>query len=130
MKPTIVKNEKNLKILNKLISRGFYKGFIENNKFELSRNCFPNNFKIQGILNDNGSCNIRFKYKTPLNYLSIFCLVLLALVSIFFLIKGNWLFLILFILFSLILVIDFKLKEKKEIHLFTDKVLEFKEKKH
>ena len=36
MKPTIVKNKKNLKTLNKLISRGFYEGFIENNKISFT----------------------------------------------------------------------------------------------
>ncbi|GAA3560011.1 hypothetical protein GCM10022395_08590 [Snuella lapsa] len=63
MKETIFKNEKSLNILNLLIQNGHYKGFVESGRFELTRNHFPNNYKITGILNDIGEFEITSSLK-------------------------------------------------------------------
>jgi len=125
MRQTITKNEKNLKILNKLILNGFYNGYVGIEKFELMPNRFPNNHRLIGILNDTGSYNLKFDFKSPLNILARLLLGLGILSSIISLIKESWIFPIVVIIFGLILFSDFKLKEKKEINLLTDKLLEF-----
>ena len=64
------------------------------------RNHFPNNHRLIGILNDTGNYDLKFDYKSPMNILAK-------------------------VLLGLILLADFKLKEKKEINLFTDKLLKY-----
>lgn len=125
MKQTITKSDINLKILNKLIVNGFYNGYVGTEKFELMRNRFPNNHRIIGISNNEGNYNLKFDLKSPMNILAKFLLALGILISIISLIKGIWILPIALIIFGLIMLIDFKLKEKKEINLFTDKLLEF-----
>lgn len=125
MRQTIKKNDKNLKILSKLIANGFYNGYVGTEKFELMRNRFPNNHRIIGILNDTDNYDLRFDFKSPMNILAKVLLALGILVSIISLIKGNWILPIIFIVFGLIMLADFKIKEKKEINLLTDKLLEF-----
>ena len=128
MRQTITKTEKNIMFLNKIIVEGFYKGFIENDKFELMRNNFPNNHRIMGNLNENGSYVLKFDYKSPMNFLAklLFCLGIL--VSIISLIFGFWILPIVFLFFFLIVFADFKLKEKKEINLLLEKLLDFQKK--
>jgi|EP01093_Parvamoeba_rugata_P017969 hypothetical protein len=125
MRQTITKSDKNLKILNKLIVNGFYNGYVGTQKFELMRNHFPNNHRLIGILNDTGNYDLKFDYKSPMNILAKVLLGLGILISIISLIKGNWILPIVFVFFGLILLVDFKLKEKKEINLFTDKLLKY-----
>ena len=125
MKQTITKNDKNLRILNKLIVNGFYNGFIETEKFELIRNHFPNNYRLIGILNDTGNYDLKFDFKSTMKIHAKILFVLGFLISIISLIKGMWILPILFVVFGLIVFTDFKLKQKKEINIFTDKLLEF-----
>ncbi|MFI1743756.1 hypothetical protein ACH5TW_04800 [Flavobacteriaceae bacterium MEBiC06508] len=125
MRQTITKSDKNLKILNKLIENGFYNGYIGTEKFELMRNCFPNNHRIIGIVNDTGNYDLKFDFKSPMNILAKVLLGLGILISIISLIKGNWVLPIVFFVFGLIMFANFKLKEKKEINIFTDKLLGF-----
>lgn len=126
MKQTITKSDKNLKILNKLIVNGFYNGYVGTEKFELLRNHFPNNHRLIGNLNDIGNYDLKFDFKSPMNIVMKLLLAFGILISLIFLIKGNWLVLIIIIIvFGLIILTDFKLKEKKEIRVFTDKLLEF-----
>ena len=125
MKQTITKNDKNLKILNKLIVSGFYNGYVGAEKFELMRNRFPYNHRIIGMSNDGGNYDLKFDFKSPINIASKLLLALGILISIISLIKGNWILPIALVIFALIMLIDFKLKEKKEINIFTDKLLEF-----
>jgi len=114
--------------LNKIIVEGFYKGFIENDKFELMRNNFPNNHRIMGNLNENGSYVLKFDYKSPMNFLAKLLFGLGILVSIISLIFGFWILPIVFLFFFLIVFADFKLKEKKEINLLLEKLLDFQKK--
>ncbi len=130
MRQTITKSDKNLKILNKLIVNGFYNGYVGTEKFELMRNRFPNNHRLIGILNDAGNYDLKFDFKSPMNIAAKFLLGLGILISIISLIKGNWILPIIFAIFGLILFADFKLKEKKEINLFTDKLFEFHRKEY
>lgn len=55
MKQTISKSQKNKQILNKLIIDGYYNGSISPERFELTRNHFPNNHRIIGIINNDGN---------------------------------------------------------------------------
>ncbi|GAA4239637.1 hypothetical protein GCM10022291_34780 [Postechiella marina] len=125
MRQTITKSDKNLKILNKLIANGFYNGYVGTEKFELMRNRFPNNHRLIGILNDTGNYDLKFDLKSPMNILAKVLLGIGILISIMSLIKGDWILPIALAIFGLIMFVDFKLKEKKEINLFTDKLLEF-----
>lgn len=125
MKQKITKSEKNIKILNELIENGFYNGYVGNQKFELMRNRFPNNHKLVGILDETGNYDLKFEFKSPMNIAVKLLLgfgILMSIISIF---KGIWLIPLVFIIFGLIILIDFKLKEKKEINFFTVKLLEF-----
>tara|TARA_R100000935_G_scaffold15037_3_gene29868 strand:+ start:15 stop:410 length:396 start_codon:yes stop_codon:yes gene_type:complete len=126
MNQTITKNDKNLKILNELVLNGFYNGYIGNEKFELMRNHFPNNHRLIGTLNETGNYDLKFDFKSPMNILAKILLGLGVLISIISLIKGNWIFPIVFVIFGLIFFANFKLKEKKEIKIFTDKLLELR----
>jgi hypothetical protein len=108
-----------------LVTSEFYNGYVGTEKFELMRNRFPNNHRIIGILNDNGSYELKFNSKSPMNITVKFLLAFRILVSIVSMMKDNWMIPVAFINFGLILVIDFKLKEKKEINFLTDKLLEF-----
>lgn len=125
MRQTITKSDRNLKILNKLIVNGFYNGYVGIEKFELMRNRFPNNHRLIGTLNDTGNYDLKFDFKSPMNILAKILLGFGILISIISLIKGNWILPIALGIFGLIIIVDFKLKEKKEINLFTDKLLEF-----
>ncbi|MCO7185748.1 hypothetical protein NH341_09940 [Tenacibaculum sp. XPcli2-G] len=104
---------------------GFYNGYIGTEKFELMRNRFPNNHRLIGIVNDLGNYDLKFDFKSPINILAKVLLGLGILISIISLIKENWILPIVFVVFGLIMFADFKLKEKKEINLFMDKLLEF-----
>ncbi|WP_431472165.1 hypothetical protein I5168_00890 [Nonlabens sp. SCSIO 43208] len=125
MRQTITKSDKNLRILNKLIVNGFYNGYIGTEKFELMRNRFPNNHRLIGIVNETDNYDLKFDFKPPMNILAKILLGLGILISIISLIKGNWILPIVFVVFGLIMFADFKLKEKKEINILTDKLLEF-----
>ena len=89
MKPTIVKNVKNLYRLKSLISNDFYFGFVEDKKFELSRNNFPNNFRIIGVLNERNSFDLKFDYKSPINFLIKVLFALNIFGILYSLFKGN-----------------------------------------
>ena len=123
MKPSIVKNDKNLKRLNRLIINNFYSGFIIDDKFELIRNHFRNNFRIIGILSDR-SFEIKSDYKATMSIIRKILLIIFGISAIYFLIIQNWLILILFILFILFDFIYLKIKADKEIKNFTDRLLE------
>ena len=125
MKQTITKNNKNVKFLNLLIADGFYNGYVKTEKFELMRNRFPNNHRIIGIANANGNYELKFDYKSPMNIAIKFLLALGILVAIISIIKGAWIISVALVIFGLIIVIDFKLEEKKEITMLTDTLLKF-----
>ena len=125
MRQTITKSDKNLKILNKLIVNGFYTGYIGPEKFELMPKRFPNNHRLIGIINENGNYDLKFDFKSPMHILAKVLLGLGILISIISLIKGNWILPIALTIFGLIFFADFKLKQKKEINLFTNRLLEF-----
>ncbi|WP_303316423.1 hypothetical protein Q4Q34_06350 [Flavivirga abyssicola] len=126
MRRTITKSDKNLKILNKLITSGFYNGYVGVDKFELTPNRFTNNHRLIGVLNDSENYDLKFDLKFPMNVAAKLLLGFGILTSIIMLIIGNWLFPIFFFIIPfLIFYIAFKVNEKKEIGLFTDKLLEF-----
>lgn len=129
MRETISYNDKSLSILNKLIINGFYSGNISLNRFEFERKkpsfLSVNNHRIIGILNSENKFELNFDFKSPMNItikLGIGVGILFSLISV---IQGHWFLPIpFFIVPTLIIFIDFKLKMKKEISLFTSKFLE------
>lgn len=125
MKQTITKNDKNINILNHLIVNGFYSGYIETERFELIPNRFPNNHRIIGILNNEGNYDLKFDLKSPMEIMAKILLGFGTLISIIFLIKGIWIVPIALIISGFIILIDFKAKEKKEINILRNKLLEF-----
>lgn len=125
MRQTISKSDKNLKILNKLIVNGFYTGYIGPEKFELIPKRFPNNHRLIGIINKNGSYDLKFDFKSPMKVAGKILIGLGILAIIISLINGNWILPITLTIFGLIFFADFKLKARKEINRLTDKILEF-----
>ena len=125
MRQTITKSEKNLKILNKLIVKGYYTGYIGPERFELMPNRFPNNHRLIGIMNENGNYDLKFDLKSPMNIAGKVLIGVMILITIVSLIKGNWILPIALVIFGLIFFVDFKLNEKKEINRLMDKILEF-----
>ncbi|MFD1015519.1 hypothetical protein [Winogradskyella rapida] len=126
MKQTITKNEKAFKILNKLILNGFYDGSISPERFELTPTRFTNNYRLIGILNKENKFELKFAYKYPMNIASKVAIGVGILISIISMVKGNWLIPVFFFVIPfLITYIGFKIKERKEIDLFTSKYLEF-----
>jgi hypothetical protein len=92
MKESIRKNPKNIAILNKLISSGHYKGFVESHSFELKRNHFPNNFGIFGDLTENNGFRIKSDFTKPMKYLVKLFNFVGIIISLFLaFIESNWL---------------------------------------
>jgi len=125
MKQTITKNDKSLKILNKLIANGFYNGYVGPEKFELLRNHFPNNHRIIGILNDDGKYDVNFDFKYPMNIAAKVLLGFGILMTVISIVKGDWLIPIVSALTGLFIITGFKVRQRKEIERFTNKFLEF-----
>ncbi|PZD77042.1 hypothetical protein [Mesonia sp. K7] len=125
MKQRIIRNEKNIKFLNSLITNGFYKGYIGQEKFELIPNHFINNYRIIGVLNENNAYELEFDYNSPMNIASKLAIIVIVIASIIFLANKIWIFPVLFSVFGLILFINFNLKRTKELNILTDKFLEF-----
>jgi hypothetical protein len=128
LKPSIVKNNKNLRNLNSLITNGFYKGFVGDEKFELISNHFPNNYRILGILNDGGSYDLKFDYNSTMSFINKILMILEFLASIFFLINNNWVIPITFLVTGFGMFIGFKIRERKELSYFLDKLLDLNKK--
>ena len=129
MTNTISNNEKSFNILNKLILNGFYEGSISPNRIELSRKYglfnWSYNHRIIGILNSENKFELDFDFKFPMNITVKVAIGIGIIFSIISLAYGNWFLPIpFFILPFLITYVDFKLKKKKEISLFTSKFLE------
>jgi len=125
MKHTIKKSDKNLKILDDLIGNGFYSGHVGDEKFELTPNRFLNNYRLIGLLNESGHYDLKLDYKWPMNISYKILLgggILVALIS---LINGNWVWPVILLVLGLMLFVHFKIKEKKEINLLTQRILEF-----
>ncbi len=125
MRKIIAKSDKNLKILNRLILNGFYTGYIGPEKFELMPKRFPNNYRLIGIINENGNYDLKFDFKSPMNIAGKILVGLGMMTIIISLINGNWILPIVLTIFGIIFFANFKLKEKKEINLLTDKILQF-----
>lgn len=125
MEQTITKNDKNIKILNKLITNGFYNGYVGTEKIELLPNRWPNNYRLIGTLNSDGKYDLKFDYRSPMNIAMKFLLAFGILGSLIFLVIGNWVLPLIFVASGLIMFINFKLKEKKEMTYFIDKLIEF-----
>jgi hypothetical protein len=126
MTETISNNNKSFNILNKLILNGFYDGNISPNRIEFERKGLPaSNHRIIGILNDENKFELGFDFKFPMKIATKVAIVIGIIFSAISLANGNWFFPIpFFIIPFLIVYIDFKLKKKKEINLFTSKFLE------
>ena len=129
MNHLIYKSDKNVSALNKLIANGFYSGYVGPKKFELEPNNIPNNCRLIGILNDNGSYELRFDFLAPVSIAAKIAIIIGLVVSIFQLIEGNWMFPIWFVFFPLVLILfGYKLKQKREIKRFTDRMIAVRKK--
>jgi hypothetical protein len=129
MNKTIFKNDKNLKNLQKLLNSGLYNGYLKSDKFEFIRNQFPNNYRIIGSLNNDGDFDLKLRLKFPTNIAAKLLFVIGIIFSIVSIINANWWFLFIPIITGLIVLINFKLTEKKEIEYFTDKLWELQKNK-
>lgn len=115
------------KTLEKLISNNFYKGIVENDHFELKRNCFPNNLRIVGNSIDSKEFKVYVKFKTHLEIAKNILLIFGLVFSLSQIVSNNWIFFTFYSITILIAYLIFKLKSKKELDLFMNKYLEFKE---
>ncbi|WP_324027818.1 hypothetical protein QSV08_07695 [Maribacter sp. BPC-D8] len=125
MKQTITKNDKSLKILNKLIANGFYNGYVGPEKFELLPNHFPNNHRIIGILNDDEKYDVKFDFIYPMSIAAKVLLGFGVLMTGISILKGDWRILLASVVTGLVIITEFKIKQRKEIKRFTNKFLEF-----
>jgi hypothetical protein len=126
MKETITKNKKSLSILNKLIQNQHYNGFVESEKFELTRNDFPSNYKLIGTLNDNEKFKISSSLKIGM-FLSTKILAIIGIIlsmTSFILMRKYWVVFTIIFVFSLVIYLGAKIKGQKEIKLLTSKFLE------
>ena len=126
MKETITKNKKSLSILNKLIQNQYYNGFVESEKFELTRNDFPSNYKLIGTLNDNEKFIISSSLKIGM-FLSTKILAIIGIIlsmTSFILMRKYWIVFTIIFVFSLVIYLGTKIKGQKEIKLLTSKFLE------
>ncbi|WP_458627086.1 hypothetical protein [Winogradskyella sp. PC D3.3] len=126
MTETISNTKKSLNILNKLIQSGHYNGLIESRKFELTRNIFPNNYKLLGTLNDNG----KFELKSTLKIGMLTSGKILAIIGIilsmtsFMLMNKYWVVFTIILVFTIAVYLGTRFKGQKEIRLLTSKFLE------
>ena len=126
MRETISNTKKSLNILNKLIQNGHYNGLIESGKFELTRNNFPNNYKIIGTLNDNG----KFELKSTLKIGMLRSGKILAIIGIilsmtsFMLMNKHGVVFTIILVFTIVVYLGTRFKGQKEIRLLTSKFLE------
>ncbi len=109
----ITNSDKTFQVLNKLLDSSFYNGYIENNKFEMSSNRWPNNHKIIGLLNEDNHFNLSFDYKYPTNIAIKILFVFIILTSLYFLINGIYLIPIISLIFGGFLLVRNRLKRKK-----------------
>ena len=126
MKETITKNKKSLSILNKLIQNQYYNGFVESEKFELTRNDFPSNYKLIGTLNDNEKFIISSSLKIEL-FLSRKILAIIGIIlsiTSFILMSKYWIVFTIIFVSTLVIYLGIKITGKKEIKLLTSKFLE------
>ena len=107
MRQTITKNDKNIKVINRLIESGVYNGYIDTEKFELTPNHFPNNHRILGILDDSGNYELRFDLKSSMKIAGNCLIGFGILISISSLIDGSWILPITFIVIGFIYFIIF-----------------------
>lgn len=117
----ISNNKKNIAVLEKLISSGYYEGTIEDSCFELTRTVFPINHKITGILNDN-NFKITSTYTYSIMNIAFKIVVLIvSIIIIYYLLNKNF-FIALFLslILSLFLILEY-FNRRKEIRLFMDK---------
>jgi thiosulfate reductase cytochrome b subunit len=128
MNKTIFKNDKNLISLQNLLNSGLYNGYLESDKFEFIRNQFPNNYRIIGNLNKDGDFDLKLELKFPINIAAKLLLVFGIVFFIVSLVNDNWWFLFIPIATGLIVLINFKLTEKKEIEYFREKLWELQKK--
>jgi len=127
MRNAITKNPENVLILQKLISNGHYKGFVASDRFELTRNHFPNNFRIIGILKESGKFLISSDYSKPLFYLvKIFNIGGIIFSISILILKTNWVIPLLYFLIRLASRLYNKLNSEKQMQLFTSKFLAYK----
>lgn len=124
MKQTITKNEQSLKILNELISRGFYSGDIKNNGFELYRKNSNAKFWIVAKLNNN-KFELRSEFRFPLSIVVWLIAIIWIIAISFFILKSKWLESIFFFSILLFNVINFLYESKKEVERFTSNFLRF-----
>lgn len=125
MKQTLTKNDKNIKTLTTLLANGYYNGYVEAEKFELLPNRWPNNHRLIGTLNSDGKYDLKFDYTVAISIGMKFLFAFGILGSIIFLSIGNWILPLIFVACGLLLFANFKLKEKKEMTYFIDKLIEF-----
>jgi len=75
-------------------------------------------------LNKEGKYVLKLDFKSPLHILAKFLIVLVITASTILLVKGSWFFPSIFLTIGVMSFLNFKLKEKKEITLLTNKILE------
>jgi len=126
MKPTLTKSVQNIEILNKLVSSGYYSGEIENSKFTFKRSAFPNNLGIFGTDNGNGKYNLKADFFMPMRICYYIILLMSLVFFTIFLIMQKWVSVLLIGIIVPIIVLSHNYKRKKELEIFTNKFLTFK----
>lgn len=122
MKETITKNEKSIKALYALISSGYYKGEVLQNRFDLARTVFPNNHKIKGVLNADNQFEIKSTYSNSFMEVSAKSILVVFIAFIIYsMFYFNWLVTAILLTFLFIFLSLEYFKRKKELSIFIDK---------
>lgn len=124
MKRIVSNSDKTINALNRLITSGYYKGYVGTKKIEFIRDCFPNNYRLVGVLNDDNNYELKLDFIQPLNIFSRILFVIGFICSVVGLVLGNWKFIVVFLLISLFIFMVFKSKERKEMDVFLNKLLQ------
>lgn len=112
-----------MKTLYKLISSGYYKGEIQENRFDLMRTDFVVNHKIIGVLNSNGKFDTKSINKNPLAF-NIFLIISTILSTLSFF-NFIWIVSLIFVIFLIPILGMEYYKRRKEMNIFTSKFLSF-----
>ncbi|MDC7997987.1 hypothetical protein [Gilvibacter sediminis] len=126
MNNTISSNQKSLEALEKLMSSGYYSGYIYPDRFDLVRSKFPMNHKISGRLNSEKRFVVVSVFKKGvMTYMFVVVIVFLAFLSGLAYFKYGMFYALFIIGFLITILLNEYFTRRKELKLFYDRFLSF-----
>lgn len=125
MRQTITKNEKSLKTLSELISRGFYRGVINDSGFELYRINSNAKYWIIGNINNEGKFELTSEFRFPMSILVWAFIITWIIITSILISKSKWFESFYFFTILLFGIVYYLFERRKEIERFTSNFLKF-----